>query len=255
MSALTAAVCLAVGLLSTAAAAQDATRALQDPLAYISAVVNENTITFDQGDDKDQTGYDFQFQPVYSMQTDRGYSFIPRAVIPINGQPSAGNGTEWGLGDVILQSFFAPSTDRAVKWGLGPQLSLRSRSNSALGGPGWGGGLAGVVVYSNGPWSTAGIVNHLWGQDDFSVTNINPIAYYNFPSGWFLAYSNNVSYNWQAARGQEWTVPIGLSTGRGIDLGGGYALEVLLGAYKLVERPDGAGEYQIKFGLSTVFPR
>lgn len=244
-------------------------RSLQDPLANISAIITDNTFNLDMGSDEERTGYDFQIQPVHSLQTDRGFSIVPRGVIPIVGAPpesdfpflgdrrEPGDGTTWGLGDIVVQSFIAPKTEGSVKWGLGPQVSLRTRTDERVGGPGWGGGIAGVVVASKGPWSFAGIANNLWGEDGFNTLSLMPMLYYNFESipGAFVAYNNTIAYDWNASSGNQWTVPVGLHVGRAFTLGGGYGLELSLGGYKLAARPEGAAEWQVKLGISVVLPR
>ena len=249
--------------------ADSVAKALQDPLANISAIITDNTINFGMGGEDEKTGYDFQFQPVHSIPTDKGFSIVPRGVIPIIGAPPqsdfsnlgdprpAGDSTIWGLGDIVVQTFVAPSTDGGIKWGLGPQFSLRTRTDDAVGGPGWGGGVAGVVVASSGPWSFAGIANNLWGQDGFNILSMMPILYYNFESlpGYFLAYNNTIAYDWDATSGNHWTVPLGLHFGKAFDIGDGYGLELSLGGYNKVVSPDGAGEWQVKFGISLVLPR
>ena len=70
-----------------AADADAIARSLQDPLANISAIITDNTFNLDMGGDEERTGYDFQIQPVHSLQTDRGFSIVPRGVIPIIGAP------------------------------------------------------------------------------------------------------------------------------------------------------------------------
>jgi hypothetical protein len=84
-----------------------------------------------------------------------------------------------------------------------------------------------------------------------------PMLYYNFESipGAFVAYNNTIAYDWSASSGNEWTVPVGLHVGRAFPLGGGYGLELSLGGYKLAARPEGAAEWQVKFGISVVLPR
>lgn len=252
------AACVALPVLAQEDAGGSAARALQDPLANISALLTDNTVIFNQGPNKDRTGYDFQLQPVYSIPTDMGFNFVPRAVVPLLGQPQAGGSTTWGLGDIIVQGFVSPKSESSIKWGIGPQVSLKTRTDSGLTGPGWGAGLAGVIVATDtGNWSLAGIVNHLWGENGFSVTTLNPVVYYNFPNtnGWFAAYNNSIAYDWKAVGGQEWTVPVGVTIGKAIELNGGYGLELSLGGYRLVEAPTGAGDSQLKFGISVVFPR
>lgn len=111
--------------------AAEMARKLQDPLASIAAIMTDNDILFGTGDD--DTSYTFQLQPVYAIDfSEKGFTFIPRAVIPILGAaeradlppiedrlPKEG-GTTWGLGDVVTQFFFAPKTESSWKWGIGP---------------------------------------------------------------------------------------------------------------------------------------
>ncbi|WP_163933038.1 hypothetical protein [Paraferrimonas sp. SM1919] len=243
-------------------AAEKMAKQLQDPLAYISAVITENTININQKDElgNDRNSYDFQIQPVYSLNVSEDFSLVPRAVIPISGTPTGnsltGEETKWGVGDSILQMFVAPKVDSDIKWGIGPQVSLATHSNDRHKGPGNGAGIAGVLVAGEGAWSFAFIGHHLWGEDGFSTTTMQPIVYYNFETmpGVFVAYNNNWSYDWNG-QGDKWTIPLGLSAGKVLDLGGGYGLEFLVGGYKMVAHPDSGPEWQGKFGLSLVMPR
>ena len=116
-------------------------RKLQNPLANIKALMTDNTIGFDTGTDGG-TSFGFQLQPIYAIDfPDKGYTLIPRAVIPIMGlepgtdvpivgDPTApGSSRVWGLGDTVLQVFYAPHSDAKWKWGAGPQVSLRTMNN------------------------------------------------------------------------------------------------------------------------------
>ena len=103
--------------------AAEMAKKLQNPLANIKAVMTDNTIGFNTGTDEG-TSYGFQIQPVYAIDyPEHGFTFIPRAVIPItglepgtktrftgeNGNPiPTGSERVWGLGDSIVQFFFAP---------------------------------------------------------------------------------------------------------------------------------------------------
>ena len=122
-------------------------RKLQNPLANIKALMTDNAIGFDTGDDGG-TSYGFQLQPIYAIDfPNAGFTFLPRGVIPLMGlepgtdvppvgEPTPpGSDPTWGLGDIVLQSFFAPHTEGKLKWGFGPQFSLKTRTDSRLGGP------------------------------------------------------------------------------------------------------------------------
>ncbi len=182
----------------------------------------------------------------------------PEGQRPIIGPPlPSGEDHTWGLGDLATQFFFNPKSDSAWKWGAGPMMSWKTRTNSKLGGPGWGAGPAGVLVGGFGNVSTAFLGGHLWDFDDsFSLSFVQPMIFYNFENalGWSLAYNGMISYDWKASPGNEWTVPVGAVLAKTTDIGGGYGLDVLGGAYWNAARPQGAAAWSLKWGVSLLFP-
>ncbi|MEE9296346.1 MAG: neuromedin U, partial [Phycisphaerae bacterium] len=62
------------------------------------------------------------------------------------------------------------------------------------------------------------------------------------------------TYNWNADSGDRWQVPLGLTAGKTFDVGGGYALDMSLGGYGLAVKPEGGADWQLKFGVSLIFP-
>jgi hypothetical protein len=258
---------------SNADEAAEMARKLQNPLANIKAVMTDNTIGFNTGDDEG-TSYGFQIQPVYAIDLpDKGFTFIPRAVIPITGlEPGtktritgedgnpipSGSERVWGLGDSMLQFFFAPHVKSAWKWGLGPQISLATHTNSDLKGPDWGAGIAGVVTGDiTNQLSFSGILGNHWAFDgSFNSATIQPIFFYNFESmpGVYMGYNAVISADWEADSSNRWTVPIGLSVGRTFSMGGGHGLDLIAGPYYNVERPDGAADWMFRFGVNWLFP-
>lgn len=243
-----------------------ALRKAQDPLADVRAIMTDNTIS--EGTSDDQTSYGFLIQPVYSIPTDRGFNFIARGVVPIVGaqggaripplgpDPVSGTNLRWGLSDVVLQGFFVPDTDGGIKFGFGPQVSLRTRTDSVVAGPGWGAGIGAVAFGFVGQLSYGAIVNHHWGQDDFSLTTVQPLVFYNteFLGGSYIGYNNSLTYNWNANSGDRWQVPVGLTVGKTFLRESGHAVDLNVGAYGLAERPTGGADFQFKFGLSVFFP-
>lgn len=244
-------------------------RKLQDPLASIKALMTDNGIEGKTGDN--ETSYSFQLQPVYSVPFEQqGFNFIARAVVPILGlapeaqkpivgEPiSPGSSRTWGLGDSALQFFFSPQSESAWKWGVGPMISLPTRTDSELAGPGWGGGPAVVVVGGlSENVSFAMLGGHLWGEEDsFSTSTLQPMVYYNVPGmpGVALNYNNSIAYDWNASSNNAWTVPLGLGIGKTFALEGGYAVDTAIGYYYNVEKPKGAADWVIKWGLTLLFP-
>ena len=264
-------------ILPAAALAQDAAemaRKLQDPLANISAVMTDNDVLFKTGaDGKDETSYSFQIQPVQAFSFDEaGFNLVARGVIPILGlAPTAqkppgidaplppGDGLTWGLSDITTQFFFSPKSSAAWKWGAGPMISWRTRTNSDLAGPGWGAGPVGVLVggFSENV-SFALIAGHLWNFDgDFSTSLLHPMLYYNFPNaeGWVVGYNIATSYNWKAKDSSNaLNLPIGFTVGKAIALQSGLGIDFSGGPYWNVEHPAGGAEFQLKWGVSFLLP-
>lgn len=259
-----------LGLSATAAQAQgdcdaecQALRDAQDPLADVTAIMTDNTIAWGGGTSDNDPAYTFQIQPVKSFETNLGFNFIARGMIPIMGAPQSyylpylgnvgGTGTTWGLSDIMLQGFFVPQTDSDFKFGFGPQFSLRTRTDEAVGGPGWGAGFSLVAFGFAGDLSYGGLVGHLWGQDGFSLTSIQPIVMYNLPlfGGSYVGYNNSITYDWSA---QAWQAPVGLTFGKTFLFESGHALDASVGGYYVAARPTGAPDTQVKFGLNFFFP-
>jgi len=172
--------------------AEEMAKKLQDPLASIAALMTDNTVNFGTGDDE-RTGYNFQLQPVYSIPFEK-FNFIPRAVIPIVGAPggadfpnlppgASGDNTQWGLSDMTVQTFFNPKSEGGLKWGVGPQVSLKTRTSERVAGPGWGAGPGGVIVGGAGDFSYAVLISQHWAFDgNFSLATVQPSFFYNIPS-------------------------------------------------------------------------
>ena len=138
-------------------AAATLARKRQDPLASIHGLLTDSAIGFNSGT-RGAASFGFQFQPVYAVDfEDQGFSLIPRALVPLLGLepgtdvPPVGIGLPtdvdrtWGLGDVVLQTLYAPHTTGAWKWGVGPQLSLPTATDELLQGPDLGAGFTAAV--------------------------------------------------------------------------------------------------------------
>jgi len=183
----------------------------------------------------------------------------PGTDVPRVGQPdSTGSTRAWGLGDIALQTFFAPHNKGKWKYGFGPQFSLKTRTNEQLAGAGWGAGVAFVLVGDITPQlSSAWILGNMWSFDgNFNALLFQPMLFYNLKSmpGAYFAYNAMINADWKASSGNTWTVPLGLSFGQTFDMGGGNGLDVMIGPYYNVVRPKGAADWMIRFGITWMFP-
>ncbi len=261
----------AIVLISDKASACDAAclaaRKAANPLADTKALITDNTVAFKTGTN-DEDSYNFQLQPVYSVPMDNA-TLVLRGIIPIQGvqpgavlppgnnTPSPANDLTWGIGDTTVQAFYSPTPgENGIALGYGLQVSLPTRTDSALAGAGWGAGPAFVVFGQAGNLSWGGVLAHMWGEDGFSVTIMQPILTYGLGEGWYFGYNNVMSYNWQAANSREaWTIPLGLTFGKTsiINEAKGTALDLSIGLYALDRKPTGGPDSQLKLGLSIFF--
>ncbi len=253
----------------SADAAAEMARKLQDPLANIAAVMTDNDILFRTGDLDDEVSYQFQIQPVKAISFE-SFNFIARGVIPIIGAaPSAdlppigeplppGDATTWGLGDIATQFFVSPKTTSAWKFGAGPQFTWKSRTNSKLGGPGWGAGPVGVVVGSlSTNTSLAVITGNTWAFDGtFNTFLVQPMVFYNVEAvpGMAIGYNAAITADWKAESDNRWNVPLGLSVSKTVTVGDGYGVDFSIGPYWNVARPKGGADAFIKFGITLLLP-
>ncbi|WP_171212858.1 hypothetical protein [Ruegeria sp. HKCCA5426] len=248
-------------------AACQAARKAANPLADTKALITDNTIAFRTGTNDDDS-YNFQLQPVYSVPLENA-SLVLRGIIPIQGvqpgavlppsivDPSPDDDLTWGIGDSTVQAFYAPTPGASgIALGYGLQVSMPTHTDDALAGAGWGAGPAFVVFGQAGELSWGAVVAHMWGEDDFSVSILQPILNYGLGEGWYVGYNNVISYNWNAPGNDEaWAVPLGLTAGKTsiINEAKGTAMDVSLGYYVLERRPEGGPNRQVKIGLSFFF--
>ena len=258
-----------IGMLAINVSAQDAAemaRKLQDPLANIKMLMFDNNVDLKTGDG--DVSYGFSIQPVYAMPAE-SFNFILRGVFPIVGlapeaqkpivgEPlPAGSSDTWGLSDSQIQMFFAPKSDGTWKWGVGPLVSLKTRTDSDLAGAGWGGGAAAVLVGSfSESLSFSMVAGHTEGEDSFSTSFIQPMLFYNVPGvdGMALSYNNTCSYNYNTTSDNAWMVPLGLTVSKTFVMQGGLGVDVGLGYYNNIEKPEGAADWTIKWSVVFVFP-
>ena len=80
------------------------------------------------------------------------------------------------------------------------------------------------------------------------------MLFYNIPSapGWELQYNNTITHDWNATSDNAWTVPLGLGAGRTIAFEAGGGLNLVLGYYNNVVKPDGAADWMIRLSVNFI---
>ncbi|TCL08567.1 hypothetical protein BXY66_0604 [Shimia isoporae] len=222
-------------------------RKAQDPLAPITAILTDNTISYDASG---AARKEFQLQPVHTFEGENA-NFILRGIIPTVGvkDPVSGK-TSYGLGDTMIQAFYVPNSyNGGFKMGYGLQASLPTAQSSKYSTLGKGAGVGVVGFGFNGNFSYGGIAGHMWGENA-TVSTLQPILFYNMPNvlgGTYVGYSNTWIYNWDA---DQWTIPLGAVVGKTFVTKGGNAIDFNIGAYRNVASGAANDEWQLKFGVS-----
>ena len=86
---------------------------------------------------------------------------------------------------------------------------------------------------------------------------VQPMVFYNFPTvpGLSIGYNGAITYDWNDPRGGGLQLPVGMVVSRVTDLGGGYGLDLMMGAYGYPKKPEGGPDWSFKFGVTLLLPR
>ena len=239
----------------------------QNPIANLITVPIE--ATFDFGAANGNAIF-AQFQPVIPIKTEK-ILFVNRTIIPLidapggitgqpgNPEPVVGS-YAFGLGDILHSTFLVPAAASKVTWGIGPAIGFPTATSKQLGSGKWTLGPTAVILTQPKPWSLGLLVANLWSvggdsdRDDINQMIIQPFVSYNLDGGWFLTSSPIVTANWNADSSQRWTVPVGGGVGRMFSIGK-QPVNAFLQAFYMVEKPDGAPDWQVRFTFQFLFPQ
>ena len=146
--------------------AEQLAKLAQNPIANLVSVPFQNNTNFNVGP-QNGTQVILNIQPVVPFELNKDWNLITRTIIPLIWQPgfAAGQGTEFGMGDIqhsLLASPAAPSADGLI-WGAGAIMQLPTDTNG-LGNRNWGLGPTAVALHLKPgyPWVYGALVNNDW---------------------------------------------------------------------------------------------
>jgi hypothetical protein len=217
---------------------------------------------FDNGEDK-ATKHQFQInQAVVPLSLSEDWALITRTKLPVIVQPPRKRGDQWatGLGNGYTTFFLSPAYGGSFYWGAGPLLYYPA-TNSSVGVTEWGSGPSVAVLKKDeGPWVLGAVINNIWsfgGPPTSNRTNsmlINPLVSYHFGDGWAAGSSPSITTNWIASGG-KWTVPVGASLSRTVELGAQPTKFTLESYYNAIRPTSGNDTWLLQFTVTFVFPR
>jgi len=239
----------------------DLAKQTQNPVADLVSVPFQNNLNFNTGR-RDDLQYILNIQPVIPFHISPEWNLITRTILPIIDQPelAPGVGGVTGLGDTVLSLFLSPAGPDGLIWGAGPVLQIPTGTDSALGQEKWAAGATAVVLRMQGPWVYGALANNVWSfagesnRADVDQALVQPFLNYNLAKGLYLTSSPILTANWEANNDNTWTIPIGGGVGK-IFRVGKLPLNGSMQTYYNVEKPRGAGDWQLRLQIQFLFPK
>jgi hypothetical protein len=249
---------------STNAGTEALQKATQNPVASLISVPVQNNTNFGQN-----PGYRTQdvlnIQPVIPIGISKDWNLLVRWIAPVvwqplPNQPGAPETGVYGLGDMTPTFFISPKKPGKLIWGVGPFFLLPAATNTDLGFGKFGIGPSVVVLMQPGHWTVGALTNNVWSvagsghRPDVNQFLLQYFINYNLQKGWFLTWQPTLTANWEAASGNQWTVPYGGGVGRIVKLG---SQPVSLSAqfYGNAVYPANTPAWTMRLQIAFLFPK
>jgi hypothetical protein len=239
-------------------------KATQNPVASLISVPVQNNSNFGVN-----PGYRTQnvlnIQPVIPIGISKDWNLLVRGIMPIVYQPVPNApGTpetgENGLGDMVPTFFISPKKPGKLIWGAGPVFQLPTATNTFLGQGKLGLGPSVVLLTQPGHWTLGLLANNIWSvagsgsRPDVNQFLLQYFINYNLKKGWFITWQPTLTANWEAASGNQWTVPFGGGIGRIMKLGF-QPVSLTAQFYGNAVHPVGAPAWTMRLQIAFLFPK
>jgi hypothetical protein len=239
-------------------------KATQNPVSNLISVPLQNNTNF--GMNPGNRNQDvLNIQPVIPIGISKDWNLLVRWIAPIIYQPVPNApGTpetgEYGLGDMQPTFFISPRKPGKLIWGVGPVFQLPTATNRYLGQGKLGTGPSIVALTQPGDWTLGVLANNVWSvagsgsRPDVNQFLTQYFINYNLQKGWFIGLAPIITANWEASRGNVWTVPFGGGIGR-ITKFGAQPVSLLAQFYGNAVHPANAPSWTMRLQISFLFPK
>jgi len=234
---------------------------VQNPVASLTLVPFQNSSNFDAGP-FNRTQNLLQIQPVIPVNISSNWKVIARIVQPVTWQPytNQNTGGEYGFGDMAPDFFFSPRHPGKLMWGVGPAFTIPTASDKVLGQGKLSMGPSAVALVQPGKWTIVNLVFNVWsvaGSGSRPPVNQMLDQYFitrNLKKGWYVTSAPIITANWNASKGNVWTVPFGGGFGRVQKLGNqpvNWKVEFFGNAV----HPQGGSSWTMRLTLALLYPK
>ena len=235
-------------------------RKMQNPVSDQVSITLEDNINFGVGLN-DDVQHILDVNSLYSFNLGDNWNLVNSTFVPVLNQPELipGTGNQFGLGDITSSFFFMPRSSRFAIFGIGPIASFPTASDETLGLGKWRVGPAVAVISMPGRWIFGVVASHLWSvggdsnRENINSISINPVLFYNFPSGWYMVSTPTISADWTADSVDHWIVPVGGGFGKIFKIGK-QEMNASVQAFYNVEQTAAAEDWSLNLQLQFLFP-
>lgn len=195
--------------------------------------------------------------PVIPFRLSDKINVVNRIIIPFMYQPdvTSESGGTFGLGNVNYSAFFTPAKLNKIIWGIGPAMNIPTLTNTALGSSEFGIGPSLVVLTMPGNWAIGLTANNVWSYENNNLNQLfaQVFVVYTFPSAWFVQTMPTITANWNAPKGEVWSIPLGANVGK-VVIAGKQPIKLIGGGGYFVEAPTNGPTWQLFFQAVFLFP-
>jgi hypothetical protein len=234
---------------------------VQNPVASLTLVPFQNSSNFDAGP-FNRTQNLLQIQPVIPVNISSNWKVIARIVQPVTWQPytNQNTGGEYGFGDMAPDFFFSPRHPGKLMWGVGPAFTIPTATDKVLGQGKLSMGPSAVALVQPGKWTIVNLVFNVWsvaGSGSRPPVNQMLDQYFitrNLKKGWYVTSAPIITANWNASKGNVWTVPFGGGFGRVQKLGN-QAVNWKVEFFGNAVHPQGGSSWTMRLTLALLYPK
>jgi len=176
---------------------------LSNPVASLVSVPFQMNWDHEVGSDRSGHKFTLNVQPVIPAKLSDDWNLISRIIVPIVDQhnPSIGDGSQRGLGDITGEFFFVPSAlnQHGRIFGFGPAV-LVPTSTDFISADKWALGPAVVIAQQESGWTYGALIDHLWsvagnGPQEISNTFVQPLVSHTTKDAWTFGLNAEATYD------------------------------------------------------------
>jgi hypothetical protein len=246
--------------------ADELAKELSNPVSSLASPANNFEYISFHGDlpgADHQSVFKYVFQPVLPFSRADGKSLIVRPGPPLLfGQPSFDPGQgrfrdDTGLGDISFDVMVGGTTPEGVLSGWGVTTVFPTATSDGLGKDQWQLGPEAVYGVIREWGVLGGFFQHFWdvsggGDVGTNLSSLQVFYLYSLGNGWQVGGSPTITYNWDAASGNRWTVPIALGVTKTTKVGDTPVKIALQARYALDSPRDFGNDWGIKLTITPV---